>query len=274
MLVIVASAADPASMNIAARLRELAHWDAKGEFQGKPVLWSEPYAMVEIQDLHIYHEGLDRELREEAGLDPEVIVFASKHKAASGQRTLTVHPVGNLGEARFGGQPGKLSPAAPRHQSHALRSLARLAKEAGLAHGVSFEATHHGPLLDTPCFFIELGSGEADWGDEAAARVVARAILRTHEAPRSLHVLAIGGGHYAPKHTDLVKRRVAAVGHIVPDHALEGGISDALVYEAAHMSGAKHFVLDARGPRVEPLAQRLEASGLKRSTEADYAEAA
>ncbi|MCA1813806.1 MAG: hypothetical protein LC624_07635, partial [Halobacteriales archaeon] len=64
-----------------------------------------------------------------------------------------------------------------------------------------------------------------------------------------------------------------AVGHIVPDHALEGGISDALVYEAAKASGAKHFILDARGPRAEPLAQRLEAQGLKRSSETDFAEA-
>jgi D-aminoacyl-tRNA deacylase len=269
---IVASAADPASQNIAARLRELVPWDVKGEFLGKPVLWHEPYALVEIPDLHIYHEGLDAELRQ-AGLEPEAIVYASKHRAASGQRTLTVHPVGNFGEARYGGQPNKFSPASPRHQSHALRTLARLAKEAGLPHGVSFEATHHGPLLAAPAFFVELGSGEPDWGDAKAARVLAQTILQVHEAPRGVHVLAIGGGHYAPKHTDLARRRLAHIGHIVPDHALEGGISDELVYEAARQSGAKHFVLDARGNRAEPLALRLEAAGLKRSSEADFPEA-
>lgn len=270
MFVIVASATDPASMNIAERLQQLAHWDAKGEFLGKPVLWSEPFAMVQIPDLHIYHEGLDVQLEAEAGLEPEVIVFASKHKSASGQRTLTVHPVGNFGEARFGGQPNKFTPAAPRHQSHALRALARFAKDARLPHGVSFEATHHGPLLGTPAFFIELGSSEPDWEDKAAAEAIARAILEVPSAPRTLHVIGLGGGHYAPKHTDLARQRLASVGHIVPDHAIEGGISDELVYEAAVQSGAKHFHLDVRGHRAEPMALRLEAAGLKRATAEDF----
>jgi D-tyrosyl-tRNA(Tyr) deacylase len=270
---IVVSAVDPASVNIAARLRSLAHWDTKGEFLGKPVLWSEPFAMVEIPDLHIYHEGLDAQLRSQAGLEPEVIIFASKHKAASGQRTLTVHPVGNFGEARFGGQPNQFTPAAPRHQSHALRALAIHAKEAGVSHGISFEATHHGPLLNTPAFFIELGSGEQDWGDARAAEVVARAILDVPSAPRTLHVIGLGGGHYAPKHTDLARRRLASVGHIVPDHALEGGISDELVFEAARRSQAKHFHLDVRGHRAEPMALRLEAAGLKKVSAEQFPEA-
>lgn len=273
MFVVVASATDPASMNIAARLQELASWQPKGEFLGRPVLWSEPFAMVHIPDLHIYHEHLDAQLKEQAGLEPEVIIFASKHKAASGQRTLTVHPLGNFGEARFGGQAGKLCPAAPRHQSHALRVLAQQAKEAGLKHGVGFEATHHGPFLSTPAFFIELGSGEEDWGDSKAAEVIARAILEVPNAPRTLHVIGLGGGHYAPKHTDLARQRLASVGHIVPDHALEGGISDQLVYEAARLSGAKHFHLDARGHRAEPLALRLEAAGLKRAKPEDFPQA-
>jgi D-aminoacyl-tRNA deacylase len=273
VFVVVESAVDPASVNIAERLRSLAHWDAKGEFLGKPILWSEPFAMVTIPDLHIYHEGLDAQLQQSAGLEPEVIIFASKHKAASGQRTLTVHPVGNFGEARFGGQPNKFSPAAPRHQSHALRCLAQFGKEAGVSHGVSFEATHHGPLLNTPCFFIELGSGEGDWSDSKAAEVVARAILEAPNAPRTLHVIGLGGGHYAPKHTDLARRRLASVGHIVPDHAIEGGISDELVFEAARMSAAKHFHLDVRGARAEPMAQRLEAAGLKGVTAEQFPEA-
>lgn len=273
MFVIVESATDPASMNIGERLRGLVHWDVKGEFLGKPILWSEPFALVTIPDLHIYHEHLDDQLKAEAGLAPEVIVFASKHKAASGQRTLTVHPVGNFLEARFGGEPKKFTPAAPRHQSHALRVMAALAKEARLNHGVSFEATHHGPLMNTPAFFIELGSGEEDWGDPKAAEVVARTILEVPKAPRTLHCIGIGGGHYAPKHTDLARSRLASVGHIVPDHALEGGLPDEIVYEAAVQSGAKHFHLDIRGHRAEPLALRLEAAGLKRVGAADFPEA-
>ena len=267
---VVASAVDPASMNIAAHLRSMVEWAEKGTFEGKPVLWSEPFALIEIPDLHIYREHLDAELRRETGLTPEGFIFASKHKAASGQRTLTVHPLGNFLEARFGGEANKFTPAAAREQSHALRVLARLAKEAGVAHGVSFEATHHGPLLDTPAFFIEIGSDEPDWRDPKLGEVVAKAILEVPKAPRSLNVIGLGGGHYAPKHTDLARKRIASVGHIVPDHALEGGISDELVYEAARQSHAKHFHLDARGHRAEPLAHRLEAAGLKRATEDDF----
>ena len=34
-------------------------------------------------------------------------------------------------------------------------------------------------------------------------------------------VIGVGGGHYAPRHTDLVGRMKASVGHMIPNYAVE-----------------------------------------------------
>ena len=44
---------------------------------------------------------------------------------------------------------------------------------------VTMEATHHGPLIEKPCIFIEIGSTEAEWTDRIAGFVVAKTIAET-----------------------------------------------------------------------------------------------
>ena len=54
-----------------------------------------------------------------------------------------------------------------------FRRLDRIANESGLIEEfeVTLETTHHGPLLDTPTLFIEIGSTEEHWGRTDAAEV-------------------------------------------------------------------------------------------------------
>jgi D-aminoacyl-tRNA deacylase len=170
-------------------------------------------------DEHIYHDNVDRELEDalKEKHKPKCIIYASRHRSESGKRSLTVHPIGNFGDAEFGGQPKTLVPASPHLMTQAIRVLKNKAKS--MDYAVSFEATHHGPYLQTPAFFIEIGSEEEAWKDESAGRVIAETILETQKVDYPVGI-GVGGGHYAPRITDVALEREISFGHIVPTYAL------------------------------------------------------
>jgi len=94
------------------------------------------------------------------------VIFLSKHTAASGTRSLTVHPIGVpwlADTTRTGGLPGR---CVPPHQEIAqlYRKLLSEVKERSLAdkYQVTLEATHHGPFSEVPCCFVEIGSTADD----------------------------------------------------------------------------------------------------------------
>lgn len=239
MRYLVASAPDVASMNIRQRLLEAANWRENGTIQGSAVLElvGNPFQddagtgellahpgqmmMLTIKERHLYAENLEQELVAAGLPGPQLICFLSRHTAASGKPTLTVHPTGNHGTADYGGSAQSLSTAAPRWSTGALRCLAHEVKAAQLEHGVSFEVTHHGPLSDIPSFYIEIGSDESQWERKTPARAIARALLQAREATGPV-LVGIGGGHYAPRFTDVVLELQGAFGHLVPAYALKG----------------------------------------------------
>lgn len=233
MPLIVISRADPASVTIRDALLDMVGWREEGAFHGLPVRRHDAFTMVETERLHLECDALDGELRK-AGLAPDVLLFASKHRAESGKPALTVHPIGNWGDAQVGGKPRALVPTDPVVMGRVLRRLH--AEAAGLRHEVTFEATHHGPwLAEAPAMFVEIGTDEAAWRNPDLGKRVARSLLAAatptpgDDAPV---VLALGGSHYAPKITDLVKRSRANVGHVLPGYALERGVDPRLVYDA------------------------------------------
>ncbi|HVL86584.1 MAG TPA: D-aminoacyl-tRNA deacylase [Candidatus Thermoplasmatota archaeon] len=258
MLTIVESDADVASVGICAALRALRPFRAAGRFQGSPVEAWGSLRIVRIAGLHIFAERLDEELSD-AGLAPSVLAFASRHASESGRRSLTVHPIGNFGKAPYGGEPGALPPAAPSVQSFALRRLSAHAR--GLPYDVTFEATHHGPLVAVPAFFLEVGSHESEWNDARAHEALARTLLDLPDAPEEPAVVGVGGGHYAPRHGDLTRKRRAAVGHVLSDHALAAEPPDASLRAAFAGSGTRSFHVDARSAHAERAARRLLALG-------------
>jgi D-tyrosyl-tRNA(Tyr) deacylase len=188
---------------------------------GVPVRWiSESAVSLRRPGLHIFDEGLDVDLPEEWKAAQVPIVFPSVHRSESGEETLTVHPLGNpTTSAEVGGRPETLVPTAPRLMVHALRALTEGALGVGLA--ASYEATHHGPFLRNPAFFIEVGGKETDLPPPAAARLIAEVVRGLSEDSSDTVVLGVGGGHYAPHFTDLAVRRRLAFGHILPRHVLD-----------------------------------------------------
>jgi D-tyrosyl-tRNA(Tyr) deacylase len=168
--------------------------------------------------LHIFDTQLGHALPERLRSVP--IVFPSRHRSESGIACLTVHPIGNLGPtAEVGGEPGRLVPTAPRLMADALRQAEEPAQAVGVP--ATFEATHHGPLLHQPAFFVEISSALPEPDRQKAAGPLADALRDLAEDPDDRVAIGIGGGHYAPHFTELALKRRWAFGHIVPRHALE-----------------------------------------------------
>lgn len=260
MRLLVESLEDTASMNIAARLGELVAWEETGRFAGRPVLAHEDLRLITIEDTHIYHEDLHQELPE-ALADPEVVIVLSRHKAASGTPSLSVHPIGNFDEARYGGREGRVVPTRPDLMGGMLSFLA---DHDPTGYEVTLEATHHGPYLEHPTLFLELGSSEEQWDDEEAARVLARAVLEAEPSPAPA-VLWVGGGHYCPQLNDLVLSGALAPGHIIPNWAVEQEISDETLLETvAAIPDCAGFVVQRNPTNAErKLGERLSALGVE-----------
>ncbi|MBL7055259.1 D-tyrosyl-tRNA(Tyr) deacylase [Candidatus Woesearchaeota archaeon] len=163
----------------------------------------------------IYANGLDNEIA------AELFVFATRHSAKSGIKTLCIHTPGNWDKAEFGGFDKKLCIAAPSLIKDAFLILNALAKDSG--YECTLEATHHGPFIEKPCFFIEIGSSENEWKDKNAAEIIAKTIIQVFEREKKGYKAAfgIGGIHYCLNFNKIILRTDIAIGHICPKYALE-----------------------------------------------------
>ncbi|MGA9839640.1 MAG: D-aminoacyl-tRNA deacylase [Thermoplasmata archaeon] len=171
--------------------------------------------------LHIRDERLDLRLPLELRERGITLVFPSIHRSEQNVECLTVHPLGNPGPtAEVGGRPRLLVPTDPRRMAATLRRLAE--GGAPLGFSATYEATHHGPEVELPAFFVEIGFGTANAPPDAAVRLLADVLPDIVPDPADRIALAIGGGHYAPHFTDLALRRSWAFGHLISRHALAG----------------------------------------------------
>ncbi len=177
------------------------------------------------------------------------MIYLSRHAAASGKPSLTIHPIGNPGQAlpadgaqcaeraEHGGISGKCVPPSKR-MAPLFRLLHSAVRQAGLSEEfeVTLEATHHGPWQGgTPCCFVEIGSKDEDWGREDAAAVWAGVLeeslglLSSSTAapqpppkPKAM-VVGVGGGHYVPKMNDLLRHRPdVLLGHMCAGYCFQG----------------------------------------------------
>jgi len=220
IVLIVASTIDPASRNIIDSLVRLYGFSAaaRGQLGGDLVASGDAAADIRMRitgrELVSFEPGPDL-------TDARLLIFVSRHESQSRLPSLTVHTPGNLAGAYHGGAPGKLSVAAPGPMKDALKRLKLEGDRLGLSYVVSYEATHHGPSLDKPSLFVEIGSSEAEWSDPGAGEAVAHAVM---DAARSQGVytpaVGVGGPHYNLKFTEAGLKGPFALGHIIPKHAL------------------------------------------------------
>ncbi|NPA76267.1 MAG: D-tyrosyl-tRNA(Tyr) deacylase [Candidatus Diapherotrites archaeon] len=201
---------DPASIKIGEYLIENYFERTDKTFRNRPVFKYENADMIVIDTEHTYADWLTKEY------PSDLYIVLSRHSSQSGEPTLTVHTTGNWGDALYGGQSRTLSLAPAQHM---LAALEEIKKRAIPGFSVSYEVTHHGPTLDAPIMFVEVGSTEEQWENEDAAAVIgeaAIAALKPRDVPTAI---GVGGGHYAPRFTKIALKKGVAFGHMVPKYA-------------------------------------------------------
>jgi len=215
-------------------LLEKTTWSEQDTFYDTPVYRHnkmKDIIIVTIPDRKIRHENIDKEIKEKLNIEPKLAIFLSRHRSKMGEPTLTVHPIGNYNNAEFGGKPKTLIQSAPRLMTHLLRLIKKNLQTTKLDYQVCYEVTHHGPYLEIPTVFAEVGSTEEQWQQKEPAQVISQSILELLETyhyeedmPKDIPVLVgIGGGHYAPRFTDIVMQKKVAFGHMIPSYHIDAG---------------------------------------------------
>lgn len=218
MRLLLASEEDIAGINIRDRLLEMGGWTETTIFDGRPVRKRGNDLLASIEGSHLWADEIDGRISSSTGSGIDEVIFLSRHKAASGIPTLTVHPIGNYGKADYGGKSGELVPSAPRLMTSLLCQLKEKAQ--GLPFQVSFEVTHHGPWLTKPTLFIEIGSDDGQWGNRDAAIAIATSLIDAVPSDDPI-AIGIGGGHYAPRFTEVCLSHRICFGHMMPSHAID-----------------------------------------------------
>jgi len=213
---IIASKKDLAGINITTQL---------SQFRQNPILssmkQSPSFDFYLIDDEIIYTENLDLEKINQY----DFIIFASTHKSEKKERTLSIHAPGNWRQNQLGGEKGKICKTSALFQKQIFAKLVANAEKYHLRdYKITLECTHHGPLIDKPCIFAEIGSTENEWRDRKAGFVMAKTISETinefSKNPYSEIAVGIGGLHYCPNFNKIQLKSNIAISHIIPGYVL------------------------------------------------------
>ena len=214
---IVASKKDKAGINITTQLSQFPR---------------ENFTFYLVEDEIINTENLDFEKINSY----DFIIFASKHASEKSERALTVHAPGNWRSADLGGEREKVCKSSALFMKQLFIKLKKNADSSGLGekYKVTLEATHHGPLINKPCVFIEIGSTQTEWEDRKAGFVIAKTILETiktfEENPYNEVAIGVGGPHYCPNFNRIQLNSNVAISHVIPQYAFP--LTEEMIKEA------------------------------------------
>ncbi|MFC1682383.1 D-aminoacyl-tRNA deacylase [Nanoarchaeota archaeon] len=214
---IIASKQDTAGVNITTQL---------SQFRKNPLLTTidknqKGFDFYLIENSILHEENLDLEKLNKY----DFIIFASKHQSEKQEKTLSIHAPGNWDQAELGGKPNKLAKTSALFQKQLFEKLKQNIDQHELKrYNLTLECTHHGPLINIPCLFIEIGSTETEWKDRKAAFIVAKTISDTinefKENPYNEIAIGVGGPHYCPNFNKIQLNSNIALSHIIPKYAL------------------------------------------------------
>jgi len=211
---IVTSKIDKAGMNISSQLSQFGNYN---------------FYLMEKET--IYTENFDKSRLE----DCDFVIFASKHSSEKGNKTISIHAPGNWNQAQMGGAPERVCKTSALFQKQLFEKLKINLDEAQLkGYELTLECTHHGPLINKPCLYVEIGATEVEWKDKRAGFVVAKSIAETmrdfKENPFNEVAIGIGGPHYCPNFNKIQLTSNIAISHIIPQYALP--LTEEMIQEA------------------------------------------
>lgn len=234
-IAIIICTPDLAAMNVKQQLLTQYHWKVSGTFEKHPVHTLENNARqvsIYTTDTECIHcEHLDEQI------DADFFIFATKHVSKSGIPSLTVHTQGNFGKAEFGGEDRVLAKGSGTFLGNALLKLMEERDKRGLKIDVIQEATHHGPCLNKPSMFIEIGSSEKEWNNPTLGEVNAAVVhgLVTSALESFPCALGIGGQHHCPEFTKVFLKEKIAFIHVCPKYML-ASVDQVMILQALEKS--------------------------------------
>ena len=219
-IALISSTQDTASANIRERLLENYKFAKAGiKFDGNEVYG----CLANGRDIKLYtintplitRDGLDKKI------EADVFLFISRHRADGGRASLTVHPIGNFGKAGAGGKDGQLGISSPEYLKKILKELTKNIE--GSEYEATLESTHHGPFMEKPALFVELGSNEKYWEDKEGAKIVAKSLMKVLDSKNNNYeaVFVVGGSHYSHVANKALLNSDFSVSHICPKHNFE-----------------------------------------------------
>ena len=269
---LVCSEKDLPSVNMKEALLSFHGWEDMGNDGANSYISYNDTVMVTIPDMHIRHEDLDKEV-ERFGVKVDEVIVMSKHSAKSGRAALTAHPIGNYHENEFGGREKAVVKAAPALMSDALRRIVQLNDMEDTQ--TCFEVTHHGPWMEKPTFYIEVGSEQTHWENKHAAEILAHVIEDLDPQYDYPSAVGLGGGHYAPRFTEVALKFKVNFGHMIPNYQTEGRDDEDIVRMlkcACEATDTKMVYLHRKSmkkPEERRMSALIESAGFEQISSSD-----
>ncbi|MBS3079431.1 hypothetical protein J4218_04875 [Candidatus Pacearchaeota archaeon] len=221
------------------------------EFQ--KLAFASQFPIIELKKETLYSDDLTPEKYPELK-NIDFIIFTSTHRSQKGNPSLSLHAPGNWRNADLGGHPYKVCPTSANVLKYLFQNLNKLYEEdrdkLNENYEITLEVTHHGPLINIPCCFIELGSSEKQWQDKDAAKILAKTIFTLQdykENPKLQAAIGIGGPHYAPNFNKIQLSSEYAISHIIPEYCLP--LTESMIKEAEEKTTEqiKEILIDWKG---------------------------
>ncbi len=246
IVAVVYSLKDAAGVNIASSIQAMRPFsETEQSYDGLPIKECGDIRLVSADKESINCERIDEDV---AG---DIFIFATKHQSKSGVRSLSVHAPGNWGSADLGGETRKLCTSLPCLMKESVRVITKLSE--GMGFDVILECTHHGPYLEKPVMFIEIGSSHEQWIRSDAADVIAKTIFHICDNVDAIitkwqAAIGIGGLHHTPNFFNIIQNSEIAVGHVCPKYRMDD-IDDKMIQQAMQSSYPKATlaILDWKG---------------------------
>ncbi len=145
----------------------------------------------------------------------DAFVFVSRHVSSKGVLAFTVHPLGRISENNY-----DLGVADPIGMLKMLQSINKLCRFENVT--ITYEATHHGPILSKRSFFTEFGGPINIEGFSGYTSALSLAIAESFDIKVEYECIALGisGTHYPKKFTEFAINGKYAFSHILPEYNL------------------------------------------------------
>tara|TARA_B100000927_G_C16470806_1_gene471453 strand:- start:2525 stop:3487 length:963 start_codon:yes stop_codon:yes gene_type:complete len=242
---LLCSLSDEASVNLRNALQENTRWSDEESFGHGDVLRSlhSDVHLLSIDQIHVNADAIDKTHEKELGCNVDEVLVLSRHVSSTDTPAITLHAIGLPGatpegeRGRAGGLNGNLVPPSPRFAT-IFREMVVEARKRNLDDhfDLTLEATHHGPILEAPTLYLEIGSTKEDWSREDALKLWATLLSDILGLKNGVQkgiwegegevMIGIGGGHYAPRHREVVEMGNMWLGHIIAGYSLDFSKSD------------------------------------------------